>query len=33
MTVPTENIPVDATVCGGVPTSGDYSTSAYSEIL
>lgn len=25
MTIPTENIPVDATVCGGVPTSGDYS--------
>lgn len=25
MTIPTENIPVDATVCGGVPTSGTYS--------
>ena len=25
MTIPTENIPVDATVCGGVPISGDYS--------
>ena len=24
MTIPTENIPVDATVCGGVPTSGTY---------
>ena len=27
MTIPTENIPVDATVCGGVPTSGDYANS------
>jgi hypothetical protein len=26
MTVPTNNIPVDATVCGGVPTSGTYSS-------
>ena len=26
MTVPTENIPVDATVCGGVPTNGTYSS-------
>ena len=25
MTIPTENIPVEATVCGGVPTSGTYS--------
>ena len=25
MTIPTTNIPVDATVCGGVPTGGDYS--------
>ena len=25
MTIPAENIPVEATVCGGVPTSGDYS--------
>ena len=24
MTIPTANIPVDATVCGGVPTSGTY---------
>ena len=24
MTIPTEGIPVDATVCGGAPTSGDY---------
>ena len=26
MTVPTDNIPVDATVCGGVPTNGTYSS-------
>ena len=26
MTIPTDNIPVDATVCGGVPTSGDYAS-------
>lgn len=25
MTIPAENIPVDAAVCGGVPTSGTYS--------
>lgn len=25
MTIPAENIPVDASVCGGVPTSGTYS--------
>ena len=24
MTIPTTNIPVDATVCGGVPTGGTY---------
>ena len=24
MTIPTTNIPVDATVCGGVPTTGEY---------
>ncbi len=24
MTIPTENVPIDATVCGGVPTSGTY---------
>ena len=24
MTIPTDNIPLDATVCGGVPTSNDY---------
>ena len=28
MTIPTQNIPVDATVCGGVPTSGDYKDTA-----
>ena len=27
MTIPSENIPVDATVCGGVPTSGTYANS------
>ena len=27
MTIPTNNIPVEATVCGGVPTSGTYANS------
>ncbi len=27
MTIPSDNIPVDATVCGGVPTSGTYENS------
>ena len=27
MTIPATNVPVEATVCGGIPTSGDYGNS------